>query len=387
VNEVLNNGSEIQAVAGTNWDIVGFDPRGMWLSEPLANCSSNITSDGILTARLRSVPRVTDEYYDDLIKSGKELGKQCEQIIGGEMDAGPFMSTAITARDMLSIVHAFAETEDGERASRPSNLLNYYGLSYGTFLGHTFASMFPNSVGYMVLDGVVDPVGYVTTYTSQSLFHLDGIIASFFIYCHEAGPSECSYYTGSTPKDIYERFNQSFMQLDARKAEAENWANATDLEAALLILKVTMLSAVDAPLSSYWSSLPNILLELESAISTQTLSEWTAQVTPISGATTPLEGPPEWSLGVLCTDKNNIMYNKTLEDLKPQIEVLEWQSIIGEIWSHQDIGCTGWSIKASEIYTGPFGGDTATPILFVSNTYDPVTPIEESVTASPFFRP
>jgi len=78
------------------------------------------------------------------------------------------------------------------------------------------------------------------------------------------------------------------------------------------------------------------------------------------------------------------MYNKTLEDLKPQIEVLEKQSIIGEVRSHQDIGCTGWSIKASEIYTGPFGGDTATPILFVSSTYDPVTPIEESVIVSRF---
>jgi hypothetical protein len=41
------------------------------------------------------------------------------------------MSTAVTARDMLSIVNAFAETEDGGRASKPSELLNYYGISYG----------------------------------------------------------------------------------------------------------------------------------------------------------------------------------------------------------------------------------------------------------------
>ena len=69
--------------------------------------------------------------------------------------------------------------------------------------------------------------------------------------------------------------------------------------------------------------------------------------------------------------------SKTLEDLQPLIEGLEKQSIIGEIWSKSMIGCTGWSIKASERFAGPFGGDTLTPILFVSNTYDPVTPIEK----------
>lgn len=56
------------------------------------------------------------------------------------------MSTATTARDMLGIVDAFAATEDGRRASASAGhpgLLNYYGISYGTFLRQTFASLFP----------------------------------------------------------------------------------------------------------------------------------------------------------------------------------------------------------------------------------------------------
>jgi pimeloyl-ACP methyl ester carboxylesterase len=39
--------------------------------------------------------------------------------------------------------------------------LQYLGFSYGTFLGNTFASMFPGRVGRMVLDGVVDPYNYL----------------------------------------------------------------------------------------------------------------------------------------------------------------------------------------------------------------------------------
>jgi pimeloyl-ACP methyl ester carboxylesterase len=364
----------LQAIAGTNWDIVGFDTRGMWLSEPVANCSVSSASDENVTLSSRFVPRVTDDFYEGFIQTGKDLGEQCEKAVGGETDAGPHMSTATTARDMLSIVNAFAETDDGKRASKPSDLLNYYGISYGTFLGQTFASMFPERVGNVVLDGVVSPEGYLTNYTSETAYHQDGIIASFFIYCHEAGPAECPYYTGSTPKDIYQRFNQSFAQLDPRKAEAENWSNATDLEATLLALKVGLLAAAVSPLS-YFGLLSDVLLDLESAISTQDTGTWVVQAKTIFGETD--SENPQWSLGVLCSDQNNTWYNKTLDDLRPLLSDLESQSIIGEIWSKTMLGCIGWSIKATEIFTGPFGGDTATPILFVSNTYDPATPIEK----------
>ena len=232
------------------------------------------------------------------------------------------------------------------------------------------------------MDGVVSPEGYLANYTSPAITHIDGIIASFFIYCHEAGPSKCPYYTGSTPKDIYERFNQSFAQLRPRKAEADHWSNATDLEAALLELKVALLTAADAPLD-YFSSLPQILLGLESAVSAQNISSWTQQLTLVFGTPGPAGYEnPEWTLGVLCADQNNSFYGKSLKDLAPEIKQLERQSIIGEIWTHAMLGCAGWSIKAKEIFTGPFAGHTATPILFVSNTYDAVTPIEEYVTAS-----
>jgi hypothetical protein len=83
------------------------------------------------------------------------------------------------------------------------------------------------------------------------------------------------------------------------------------------------------------------------------------------------------SWGVVFRLQNNRWYNKTLEDLRPLIEQVDSQSIIGEVWTHTMLGYTGWSIKASEIFSGPFGGITTTPILFVGNTYDPVTPIEK----------
>lgn len=325
----------------------------------------------------RAVPRMADTYYNNLIEFGKELGAQCEMAAGGERDAGRHMSTATTARDMLSIVDAFAATEEGQVASKPSHLLNYYGISYGTFLGQTFASMFPERVGNVVLDGVVNPEGYLTNYTYQSVNHLDGVLAAFFIYCHEAGPSECSFYTGCSAKDIYERFNQSFVQLDAAKAETENWPNATEIELALLVLKVGLLTTADEPFT-YFSLLPDILLGLESAISAQNTSAWTEEAMAIYGDPMISNSDKEqWTLGVLCSDQDNRWYNKTLEDLRPLLTEIDDQSIVGDIWIKTMVGCTGWPIKAAELFSGPFGGDTATPILFVGNTYDPVTPFDK----------
>lgn len=364
-------------IAGSNWDIVGFDPRGIGYFEPLVNCSSDVTSNrgGPLSAR--SIPRVTDDYFHDQIDYARNLGQQCQKLIGGKQDIGPHMSTATVARDMLSVVKAFAATGDGRRAALPSELLNYYGISYGTFLGQTFASMFPKNVGRMALDGNVSPADYLKSGTIESINHLDGVLASFFIYCHQAGKSACSYYTGSTPKDIYKRFYRSFIRLDARKAQTAGWSNATDVEDALVTLKVGLLGAASDPLAGF-GMLPEVLEGLETAIAAQNVKPWTKKLQEtVSDPTSAGNVNPEWSSGVICSDQNGSLYNKTLKELRPLIKALDHQSIIGEIWSHAYFFCTGWPIRSKDVYTGPFGGDTATPMLFANPTYDPKTPVEK----------
>lgn len=318
-----------------------------------------------------------DDYYNSWIDYGKDLGKACAADIGGELDAGPHMSTATTCRDMISIVDAFDATADGRAAAKPSGLVNYYGISYGTYLGQTFASMFPDRVGNFVLDGVVSPEGYLANYTWSSVTHLDGVISAFFIHCHEVGPDYCSLHTGSSPRDIYDRFNRSFAQLDAETAVSNNYPNASDTASALLLLKIALLTTANYPLENF-SLLPDILVGLEHALAQHSIEAWIEQAKTLYGNPA-VDGTvnAQYSAGVLCSDMENRWYNKTLDDLQPLLEDLNHRSIVGDIWIKSMLPCLGWSIEATETFQGPFGGDTTTPILFVGNTYDPVTPVDK----------
>lgn len=75
------------------------------------------------------------------------------ELIGGSQDAGPHMSTLTNARDMIRIADAFAATDDG-RSVPNASLVNFYGASYGSYMGEVFASVFPDRVGKFILDGV-----------------------------------------------------------------------------------------------------------------------------------------------------------------------------------------------------------------------------------------
>ena len=373
-----SEGSILRTVVGSNWDIVSYDPRGIYSSEPALSCALNASMPAAKMSQRDAVPRVSDSYYHSYLDYGKELGENCAQRSGADTDAGPHMSTAVNARDLVSIVDAYARSPESYDAAKNTRLLNFYAFSYGTVVGQTFASMFPERVGNAVLDGIVNPEKYQAGWIDDSINHLDEVLALFFIYCSKAGPSLCPYATAnSSSRDTFARFKASFTQLDARKAEAGHWSNATVIAEALLTLKYNILNAVYLPVTQF-PNLAQILVRLEMALRSGTLSQWTQQTIAANGDPGPA-GITDWEylLGVACSDQSNLYQSRTLEGFRPQIQTLESQSIIGELWLRNPLGCAGWSIKSKDVFTGRFGGNTTTPMLFLSNTYDPVTPIEK----------
>ena len=122
-----------------NFDIVGFDPRGVGFSTPVECLDDEQTEEYIA---LDGSP--DDQTEIDQAQAMSELFAQSCAI--NSPDTYKFLDTISAARDV-----------DILRALLGDEKLNWLGKSYGTFLGATYADLFPDRVGRMLLDGAIDP--------------------------------------------------------------------------------------------------------------------------------------------------------------------------------------------------------------------------------------
>ncbi|MER5963792.1 alpha/beta hydrolase [Streptomyces sp. NPDC002057] len=121
------------------YDMVAVDPRGVARSEPV-ECLTGPQMDTY--TQVDQTPDTTAE-VNALSAAFKEFAAGCAKRSGKIL---PHVSTVETARDM-----------DILRAVLGDEKLSYVGASYGTFLGATYAELFPGRVGRLVLDGAMDP--------------------------------------------------------------------------------------------------------------------------------------------------------------------------------------------------------------------------------------
>jgi pimeloyl-ACP methyl ester carboxylesterase len=132
------------------FDIVGFDPRGIFRSRMLRCFGTPKQWAPYFTPF--AFP-ITQAEVDAWIAADRYLDDACDQRGGGILD---HMSTANVARDMDRLREAVGDSK-----------LTYYGLSYGSMLGQTYANMFPNNFRALVIDGVLDPIAWTTGAPSQ----------------------------------------------------------------------------------------------------------------------------------------------------------------------------------------------------------------------------
>ncbi|KAJ7218445.1 hypothetical protein GGX14DRAFT_560786 [Mycena pura] len=75
--------------------------------------------------------------------------------------------------------------------------LQYWGISYGSVLGATFATLFPDKVGRLIIDGVEDMDSYYTSNATNMMVDVNANLQAFFDGCHKAGPDVCPFYAPS----------------------------------------------------------------------------------------------------------------------------------------------------------------------------------------------
>ncbi|MFG2114342.1 alpha/beta hydrolase [Streptomyces sp. NPDC048718] len=177
------------------YDIVGVDPRGVARSEPV-ECLTGARMDAY--TQVDQTPDTPAE-QKALAAAFKEFAAACQKRAGKIL---PHVSTVETARDM-----------DIVRAVLGDEKLTYVGASYGTFLGATYAELFPSRTGRLVLDGAMDPSLSAETLNRDQTAGFETAIRAFAADC--VTKTDCPLGTKSVPAalDALDRF---FRDADAK---------------------------------------------------------------------------------------------------------------------------------------------------------------------------
>src|SRR3984957_12847723 len=164
----------------SEYDIVGFDPRGVGGSSPSLSCDPSFFSG----VRPDYIPG-SAAAEQVLIGRAKTYAAGCEQRYGWFL---PYETTVNMARDMDQIRQSFGVKQ-----------VTYYGISYGTYLGQVGGALFPTQVRRMVLDSTVDPTGawYADNISQDGAFQqrLDAFFAWIARY-------DDVYQLGSTTAEV-----------------------------------------------------------------------------------------------------------------------------------------------------------------------------------------
>ncbi|MFE7765278.1 alpha/beta hydrolase [Streptomyces sp. NPDC057438] len=132
--------SSLPKKVAAQYDVIGFDPRGVGASKPALNCRPG----HFAAVRPDSVPSTPKAERANLARA-KAFAKACAKKYA---DVLPYIDTVSAAKDL-----------DAIRAALGAKKINYFGYSYGTYLGAVYAKLFPHRVRRAVLDSVVDPTG------------------------------------------------------------------------------------------------------------------------------------------------------------------------------------------------------------------------------------
>lgn len=247
------------ALIGDSYNIVGMDPRGVSNSGPLLDCFDGKpwVRDYAITQLYANLDPRSDVSISLYYANAGAFGSLCTRNLN---ETAKYVNTPATARDMLHYAELLAESK-GE--AREEAVVNYYGASYGTLLGATFATLYPERVGKFVLDAVVDGDDYYYGNWSQNILQADASVEAFFTYCAEAGPNCVFNRNGSTAADLKQRFDKILADLEESPLPVSdpNFVQSPTALTHFDIRSILMITLYNPPV--YWPILAIGLVALE----------------------------------------------------------------------------------------------------------------------------
>jgi pimeloyl-ACP methyl ester carboxylesterase len=328
---------------GGRYDVVSWDIRGSGASTPVACFRSEQSARRFWGDLTVPTTAAASRRY---LRKAIAYARRCGRLSGSLLS---HISTEDTARDL-----------DYLRSLLHERQLTYVGWSYGSFLGQTYANMFPHRVRAMVLDGIVDAVSYVRgreASLENFVTPTDEVFAKFEALCQRAGPRRCALAGHGSVKA---RVNALFARV--RRAPLP----APSAKPPGRLTYGEMLAAFFPELGNP-AGWPEFARHIEAAIEGDgsALLTKARQFTPVVGS-----APAPVAIG--CADSPARQAPRAWPQVIARLThisrlrgpVLGW-------W--QWAPCAAWPARSADRYTGPWSAHTKNPILVIGTTYDPNT--------------
>ncbi|MCG5471667.1 alpha/beta hydrolase [Micromonospora sp. LAH09] len=316
------------------FDIVGFDPRGTVRSAPV-RCST------ALLDRHPSLVPTTAEDFDRLLTYNRQLRDDCRAHSGPLFDH--FDSDSV-ARDMEAVRVALGERQ-----------LSFFGLSYGTLLGQSYAELFPDRVRAMVLDSVMDHSLGIKEYFRSGAASNEALFHEFVTWCGRN--QSCALHGRDVPAlfDRLMRRADAGTLVDAATGDRLDWFE---------LGFATFANFFDAT----WADLANLLVALERG---------EAANPPLTSPRTPVqtgEELTEYALLAFCED-----WSLPVDGFAEWNQLLQLSRATAPHLRASPLSvrfaaiCLGWTAINPQ---HRLRVRTDTPLLVLNGRYDPATPYD-----------
>ena len=332
------------------YNMVGFDPRGVGHSSAVKCLDAKAMDSYLYDVSPYPNGSAKDLAYSQ--KKADEFSASCKKNTGALLG---FLDTVSAARDM-----------DVIRAVLGQNKLNYLGYSYGSFLGTTYAALYPSNVGRFVLDGAIDPTITPEQDSVNQLVGFDSALRAYLADCLTGAKSKSCPFSGSV--------DQAMLQVKAFLSGLETKPLPTD-DSRMLNVGVAITGMITPLYSkSEWTYLTQafdqafnskrgqIFMALADYYNSRTNGKYTSNET-------------EAFTAINCLDSRE---SSKLSDMQAQNKLTAKASVVfGPYWIFGGITCADWPYalaKKPATYTVA----SEPTIMVVGTTNDPATPFKQA---------
>lgn len=358
---IYRKGEQLNTIVGEGFHLVSFDPRGINSSQPQALCYPDKDSRQILSSvRNKDVIRDSPEIFawtDNFVQA-------CADTMG---EHGKYINTPQTAADINSILDALGQ-----------KYLKYWGFSYGTILGQTYATLFPERAGRVIIDGVANVFDWYGSRLDEEMWtDTDRVFDGFFDECIKAGDKCALTELADNKKELQNRIIDLGRYL--KQDPISVYINATQY--GMIDFETIMFKAFFPALykPSTWHGLAKTLASLLKGNGTQAFLDYAVD--------DPFNIAGEGYNFVLLNDgqTGTEYWPRDRKSLLTEILTLFNRSTFAITENDTFYQKAKWILPNTHNFKPKNSVKTAHPLLILSTTYDPVCPLKSAKVAQDTF--